>query len=452
MMNISVIGGGMTGLVLAYRLSQQGHTVTVFEHSNQLGGLATYHDYGSFVWDKFYHVILPSDTSLINFIKEIGLGDKLRWRQTLTGFYVDKQLHSISNTVEFLRFPALGIIDKIRLALTLFYGSRIKNWRRLEKISVEDWLVKISGKSTYEKFWKPLLLAKLGESYKRVSAVFIWSYIKRLYLARDSSSYKEHLGYVMGGYKTVFDQVEKLIYSTGGDIRTGVAVERIAPDPKSGMWVEYKGKKEHFDKVIFTAPVDILQSVAADGLVKVASKGASPTVRDRHTVEYLGVICMVLITRKPLVPYYVVNIADRRVPFTGIIGMSNLISLQESSGLHITFLPKYVLSDDPLLQQPKEELRKLFFGGLRLMFPNLEADDVVAAHINRAIKVQPLQVLNYSSLVPNIVTEHDDFFVLNTSQFVNDTLNNNTVIRHVDEFLKHSPLLNKRIRHKEINY
>ena len=439
-MNISIIGGGMTGLVLAYRLSQQGHTVTVFEHNKQLGGLNTYHDYGSFVWDKFYHVILPSDTPLINFIKEIGLGDKLRWRRTLTGFYVDEQLHSISNTIEFLRFPALGIIDKIRLALTLFYGSRIKNWRRLEKISVEDWLLKISGKSTYEKFWKPLLLAKLGESYKRVSAVFIWSYIKRLYSARDSSSYKEQLGYVMGGYKTVFDQLEKLIYSSGGDIRTGVAVEHIAPAPESGMWVEYKGKKEHFDKVIFTAPVNILQSVAADGLVKVASEWASPTLRDRHTVEYLGVICMVLITRKPLVPYYVVNIADRRVPFTGIIGMSNLISLQESAGLHITFLPKYVLSDDPLLQQPKDELRKLFFGGLRLMFPNLETDDVVAAHINRAIKVQPLQVLNYSNLVPKVVTKHNDFFVLNTSQFVNDTLNNNTVVRHVDEFLKHSTL------------
>jgi protoporphyrinogen oxidase len=159
---------------------------------------------------------------------------------------------------------------------------------------------------------------------------------------------------------------------------------------------------------------------------------------------------MVLITRKPLVPYYVVNIADPRIPFTGIIGMSNLVSSPETAGLHITFLPKYVLSEDPLLQQPSDELCKLFFRGLRLMFPDLEADDVVAAHINRAIKVQPLQVLNYSNLVPNVVTEHNDFFVLNTSQFVNDTLNNNTVVRHVDEFLKRSTLLNKEIRRKEI--
>ena len=60
---------------------------------------------------------------------------------------------------------------------------------------------------------------------------------------------------------------------------------------------------------------------------------------------------MVLVTRKPLVPYYVVNIADERIPFTGVIGMSNIVSLEETAGRHLTYLPKYVLSDDPLLKQ-----------------------------------------------------------------------------------------------------
>ncbi len=203
---------------------------------------------------------------------------------------------------------------------------------------------------------------------------------------------------------------------------------RVKPHPEGGLWVEHNGKKEHFDKVIFTGPDNILQQVVTNDIVKVAG--------ERGTVEYLGVICMVLITRKSLVPYYVVNIADQRVPFTGIFGMSNLVSLQETAGLHMTYLPKYILSDDPLLRQPDDELRKLFFNGLRLMFPKLKTDDIVAAHINRAIKVQPLQVLNYSNLVPKVITEHNDFFVLNSSQFVNSTLNNNTVVQHIDEFME----------------
>ncbi|OKH22645.1 NAD(P)/FAD-dependent oxidoreductase [Chroogloeocystis siderophila] len=431
-MNIAVIGGGLMGLVLAHRLSQQGHIVTVFERNHQLGGLATYHDYGSFVWDRFYHVILPSDTHLIRYLHDIGLGEQLRWRSTGTGYYVDKKLYSISNTLEFLRFPPLSWWAKFRLAFTLIYGSRIKNWQPLERISVEDWLVKVSGRKTYQKFWLPLLLAKLGENYKKVSAVFIWSYIKRLFSARDSSLNKEKLGYVVGGYKTVFDRLEKLIYTAGSCICTGVAINRIIPDSVDGLWVEYKSKKEHFDKVIFTAPVEILQDVAPPSLVQMSG--------DRTSIEYLGVICMALVTRKPLVPHYIVNIADSRVPFTGAIGMTNLVSLQETAGLHLTYLPKYILSSDPLLQKTDAELRQLFVSGLRYMFPHLSENDIVTTHINRAKHVQPLQILNYSRKAPQATTSHKDFLVLNTSQFVNDTLNNNTVVRHVEEFLKNERL------------
>ena len=114
------------GLALAQRLSGQGHAVTVFERDKQLGGLATYHDYGLFVWDRFYHCILPSDTHLIGFLKDIGLGDRLRWSRTLTGFYVDQQLYSLSSNMEFLKFPPVSLVGKLRLALTILYCSHLQ--------------------------------------------------------------------------------------------------------------------------------------------------------------------------------------------------------------------------------------------------------------------------------------------------------------------------------------
>ncbi len=426
-MKIAVIGGGMMGLTLAYRLSQQKRQVTLFEGSQQLGGLTTHHDYGLFTWDRFYHVILPSDRYTIDLLREIGLGDRLQWHKTLTGFYVDRQYHSISNTVEFLRFPPLNLVDKIRLAFTLIYGSRVNNWQRLERIRVKDWLIRLSGRSTYQKFWKPLLAAKLGENYQRVSAVFIWAYIKRLFSARDSSLQKEQLGYVEGGYKTVFDRLASSIESNHGKIRTGVAISQIKPDDKAGIWIDQNGRLEHFDKVIFTGPVNILERIADKDLVDIE--------RSRDLVEYLGVICMVLITRTPLVPYYVVNIADPQVPFTGVIGMSNLVSLAETAGLHMTYLPKYILSDDPLLQQSDADIERLFFAGLDAMFPTLDRDDIVSVHINRATKVQPLQVLNYSQLVPKTTPSNHDFFILNTSQLVDNNPNNNAVVKHVNGFV-----------------
>ncbi len=425
-MKIGIIGGGLMGLALTHRLLREGHSVIVFEREKQLGGLTTYHHYGQFYWDRFYHVILPTDQQLIHFLQDIGLADRLRWARTLTGFYVDQKFHSMSTALEFLRFPPVSLLGKIRLALTILYCARIDDWRRLEKVSVADWLRKLGGHATYEKIWKPMLLAKLGENYKRVSAVFIWSYIKRMFSARHGSAQKEHLGHVAGGYKTVFDRLQYLIETAGGTIRTDIAVKRVSPGYDGGLWLEHGSQTEHFDKVIFTSPTNVLRQVAAPGLVRLDDRG--------NQVEYLGVICMVLVTRRPLVPYYIVNIADQRIPFTGIIGMSNLVRTEETAGLHITFLPKYVDSNSPMLKLQDEELRNMFFAGLKLMFPDLEDKDIESIHINRAAKVQPLQVLDYSKLVPQVASEHPDFFVLNTAQFTHMTLNNNEVIRAVNGF------------------
>ena len=71
-----------------------------------------------------------------------------------------------------------------------------------------------------------------------------------------------------------------------------------------------------------------------------------------------------------------------------------------------------------------------------MMLPAFDPDEIESVHINRAFKVQPLQVIDYSRLVPRVATMHPDFFVLNTSQFMNATLNNNEVIRAVDDFLR----------------
>jgi protoporphyrinogen oxidase len=424
---VGIIGGGIMGLALAQRLSARGLNVTVFERDRQLGGLATYHDYGWFWWDRFYHVILPGDTHLIRYLNEIGLGDRVRWNATRTGLYVDKRFYSLSNTVELLRFPLVGMIGKLRLALSVLHCLRIRNWKRLEEIPVEEWLIRICGRRAYEKFWKPLLLAKLGEHYTRVSAVFIWSYIKRLSSARDAAAQREQLGHVSGGYRTVIARLESLIRSAGGEIRLAATVRAILPRPDGGVCIEWDQGRDYFDKVICTSPVNVLKHLAGEELVRVTESNSQ--------VEYLGVVCLVLITRRPIVPYYTLNIADPRIPFTGVIGMSSVVSTEETAGLYLTYFPKYVLSDDPFLQQTDEAIRGEFFRGLALMFPDLRDQDIVGAHINRAARVQPLQVLHYSRRVPQVTTQHEDFFVLNTSQFVNCTLNNNEVIRAVDEFL-----------------
>ena len=182
-----------------------------------------------------------------------------------------------------------------------------------------------------------MLHAKLGENRHKVSAVFIRTYIKRLFRSRSSAAKKEHMGYVTGGYKRVFDRLEKLRSENGSKLTLNSVVEDISADPSGGTRISYDGQVEHFDKVIFTAPLDVLEKVTTPDLVEV--------IKNARPIKYLGAICLVLITEKPLTPYYVLNIGDDDTPFTGAIGMSTVVDLDKTGENHITYFSKYIAHD-----------------------------------------------------------------------------------------------------------
>ena len=120
--HVAVVGGGVLGMFLALRLRQRGAEVTLLESSSGPGGLAEHDVIGGYHWDRFYHVILLSDLHTRALLDELGLGDTLRWGVTRTGFYTDGTLYSLSDSVEFLKFPLLSLIDKFRLGGTIFLG------------------------------------------------------------------------------------------------------------------------------------------------------------------------------------------------------------------------------------------------------------------------------------------------------------------------------------------
>ncbi len=134
----AVVGGGMLGMELARRLTDDGHVVTLLERAPELGGLAASWELSGFRWDRHYHVVTPTDRRTEALLESLGLG--LRWVTTRTGAYGNGQHYSVSNAGEFLRFPLLSAVDKARLAATMLYASRIGNGDRLSRIPVEDWL------------------------------------------------------------------------------------------------------------------------------------------------------------------------------------------------------------------------------------------------------------------------------------------------------------------------
>ncbi len=417
-----IIGGGIMGMTLAHRLSQKGNEVTIFEAAPEIGGLASSWKMGEIEWDKFYHVILLSDFRTRNILEEIGIENEINWVETKTGFYINGKLYSISDTIEFLKFPTLNLVDKFRLGLTIIIASRIKNWKRLEKIPVTSWLKKWSGKNTFNKIWLPLLRAKLGDSYKRTSAVFIWATIQRLYGARRSGLKKEMFGYVSGGYKRIITAFKETLISENVQIKTGHIAKEIKTSANDKITVSFtNGHVEEFDKIIVTLPSGIS--------AKLCNQLTEIEIQKLNNIEYLGVICVTVLLDKSISNFYVTNITDGRIPFTGVIEMSALVDKKYFGGKALVYLPRYVSPYDPIFDQDDEEIKASFIESLKQMYPSVKNEDISFIGVARARQVITVSKLNYSKNLPDVKTSVPNLYIINTSHIKDGTLNVNETVR-----------------------
>src|SRR5438552_2314389 len=111
MEHVGIVGGGLLGLSLADRLRGAGCRVTVMEAAPEVGGLAAAWQLhpsplegewpgvkAAVRWDKFYHVILLSDSHTHALLRRLNLHSEFVGTETKTGFYTDGKLHSMSNS------------------------------------------------------------------------------------------------------------------------------------------------------------------------------------------------------------------------------------------------------------------------------------------------------------------------------------------------------------------
>lgn len=419
--SIGIVGAGLLGMTLALQLSEEGVKVTLIEAAAQTGGLASPAKIGPYTWDQFYHVILLSDSHLLNLLEELNLIDEIHWGQTKNGFYTDRRLYSISNIMEFLAFPQLNIINKLRLGLTIFYASKIKSWDRLEEISAIEWLIRLSGKKTFDKLWLPLLNSKLGDNYRLASASFIWAIIARMYAARQSGLKKGMFGYVHGGYVTILDRFQRCLDNLGVETLCQTSIKKVSNKTGDVELETTKGRSLKFDKVILTIPCAIMP--------KLCPQLSTSEKQLFNEVTYQGVLCASLILQKPLAGYYITYITDERVPFTGIIEMTALVDKENFGRNSLIYLPRYLAQEDPFWNRRDEEIQDEFLKALESMYPSFRIGDVLAFKISRARHVLPITTLNYSKkLLPPTRTSLENVFVVNSAQIPNGTMNVNELV------------------------
>jgi protoporphyrinogen oxidase len=427
--SIAVVGGGIAGIAAALELAKSGTSrITLFEKAGQLGGLNSPYRWQDLVCDRFYHVILPSDCFMIEFLDQLGLADRLRWTASQSGFYGREKLVPFSSARDFIRFPFLSLGQKFRLGLGILYSSRVETLEKLDRFSVPRWLKRVFGQKVSENFWAPLVRSKLGDAAERTSAAFLGATIKRLYGARRSARLRESVGVILGGTGAIQGAAEKRLSELAVEIRTRTPVERLSYQGGK-IVLQSPADRLPFEKVLLTIPNPDISKIIGDVRV------SAPWTEILET-EYLGIICLLLILKRPLSPYYVINLLDRNLSFTGIVESTNIIPKGTFGGRHLVYLPKYVTQDDPLNKTPDHQIKEDFAKSLRKIFPDLKNEDILHSQVFRENWVQPIHRPRTAETRPSTRAPLPGVYLANASLIPNSTLNNNAVLEEVQKAVR----------------
>lgn len=425
-MKVGIIGGGIMGVSLGYFLTQKGVEVEIFEASPMLGGLAgpIFLDDGTQI-DRFYHAILSSDSHLRSLCAELGIDDQLRFKGTKMGFFFDGRIHSMNNVVELLRFPPLGWMDRIRLGITVLYAQLIRDWRKLEGIGVEKWLVRLSGRHAYESIWLPMLIAKFDGGFDQIPATYIWARLVRMKSTRSGANQKEEAGHLVGGYITLIRSMVKRIEDAGGKIHLQTPVSEIMVADGQMQGVLVADHVHRFDKVVSTLQPPIFRRMIPN---------ASAEYQDflAHT-QYLGIICPILILDRPLSEYWTLNLTDDRIPFTGVIETTSYIEPRFVGGHHLVYLPKYTAPGSPLQKTTDAEIKDIWIRYLELMFPQFDRSWIRYFLVHRERYVEPLHSLNETHFIPSVKTPVKNLYLATTAQIYPALTNGESVTRKARE-------------------
>lgn len=424
---IGIIGGGIMGISLGYYLSRHGAAVTIYEASPVLGGLAgpiNLED-GTQV-DRFYHAILSSDRHLRALCEELGIADQLRFKETKTGFYYQNAIHPMNNIVEFLKFPPLGWVDRFRLGLTVLAAQFIKDWRSLESVSVQEWLLKWSGRNTFQNIWRPMLKAKFDGGFDDVPATWIWARLVRMKSTREGANQKEMAGHLIGGYLTLIRAMAEHIKASGGQILLKTPVNEIVIENGKAMGICLtNGETLHYDKVVCTMQTPVFQR-----LVPRADAGYQAAL---SRIEYLGIIAPLLVLTRPLSGNWTINITDDRFPFTGVIETTAYIDPKYVGGYHLVYLPKYTAPGSDWQKKSDAEIKQIWLENLQAMFPDFDPATIKYFLIHRERYVEPLHGLNKTDHMPKVKTPIENLYLATTAQIYPALTNGESVSRHARE-------------------
>jgi protoporphyrinogen oxidase len=419
--HVVIIGAGFTGLAAACEIARENIAVTVLEKSPEIGGLASSFRTKGQQLETFYHHWFKSDRHVTDLVNSLGCREQFLSITSKTGVYFRNEFFKLSSPLDVLRFKPLGLLDRVRLGLMVLKGRRVKDWRRLESITAQEWILKLCGRKVYEVVWQPLLRGKFGPFAHTISAVWFWNKLLLRGGSRDRAG-NEVLVYYRGGFAALLEKMAHEITSLGGTIKLREPAENLIVRDGCVRAVQTPRGTIEADAVIATPSLPII----ADLLEGNASQEYLAELR---AVKYLANLCLVLELSHRLSDIYWINVLDPDFPFVGVIEHTNLVPAETYGGSHVVYLSKYLPETAELYRMEEKQVFEFSLPFIERMFPRFDRSWVESYHVFRVPYAQPVVECNHSRSIPSSESPINGLYIASMAQIYPEDRGTNYAIR-----------------------
>ncbi len=399
-MKIGIIGAGFGGLAAGYYLSKNGEDVTVFESGDQPGGLAIGFKKPKWNWtvESHYHHWFTNDDSVLDLAKEINY--KVNIVRPKTSTFIDGKVYQLDSPQSLLMFDKLSFKDRLRTGIVLAYLKFINDWKFLEKITAQKFLIEKMGLPSWETLWEPLFSKKFSKFASKIPAAWFWSRIKK----RTPS-----LAYPEKGFLPFAQSIADSLEQNEGKIFYKTIVEKIVKKEGKIVVKTAKGSYE-FDKVIVTLPTPLFTKIT-DGL-------PDSYLKSLVSLQGIGAANLLLSLNKQFLQdgSYWLNINEKDYPFLAVVEHTNFMNKKNYNDEHLLYVGNYLPHEHSYFQKEANSLLKEFTPYLKKINPSFDKSWVNDAFLFKAFFAQPIIPLNYSESIPSFKTPIKGLYLCNIQQ------------------------------------
>ncbi len=403
---IAIVGAGFSGMTAALDLIKDGYEVTIFEGTGGPGGLAAGFKEPGWEWsvENFYHHWFTSDAHMFRLFKELGVEKKVLVRHPTTVMYYKEKFYPFDSILSALLYPGLGFgLNKIRFGLVGVYMRLTKNWKPMEKTTVDAWMCKWAGEKVYREMWEPMVIGKFSERYaKVVNMAWMWA---RFHVRSTKLVTYE------GGFQAFADDFARILVEKGVNIRYNSPVEQITSVAGHQVCLKVNGQEQTFDRVLVT--------LSPAQMAKMAPQLPQEYLQGLLALKSLGAVVLVISLKHQLSRegYYWFNLPKSAgFPFLALVEHTNFQPAEKFGGEHLIYCGDYLSTDHEYFSMNAEELLQKFMPSFTRINPDFKPEWVNRVWLKKATYAQPVPLVNHSRNIPAIKTPLEGLYFASMSQ------------------------------------